>query len=120
MKTPPDLDNSSLAFRLGATVLGALAGMGFGLLIGAISSHPGAGVVSGAIAGAVTGAFFPHASLAMLVGLVHFVAGIFTTIHPALSDELGDGFFRGGVSWRNAMFVFGVLYAVVAWILLSA
>jgi hypothetical protein len=119
MKTPPDFDDSSLAFRLGAATLGALAGMAFGLLIGAISSHPGLGVLSGAIAGSVTGAFFPHTSLGMLFGLVHFVAGIFTVAHPALFDELGDEFFRGSSSWLNAMFVFGVLYAILAWILFS-
>jgi len=119
MKPQSDVDGSSLAFRLGAATLGALAGMAFGLLIGAISFHLELGVLSGAIAGAVTGAFFPHTALGMLFGLIHFIAGIFTVVHPALFDELGDGSFRRGTSWLNAMFVFGVLYAIVAWILFS-
>ena len=113
-------ESEAWSFRIGAASLGILAGMALGLVFGCFGSSIARYVFGGAVAGAITGLFYPDTAMLIVEGTVHFFMGfisanadIDTVIHDDEQVQL-----RPTQPWLAFAFMFGVIYAVALWVLL--
>lgn len=107
------------AHRCGAAALALLAGMAVGLALAwlplafdGIQAGMPTFIFGGAIAGAVTGLLFPSAAMAGVEGVLHFFIGAGSMVAEAPLTPS-----RHSPSWLKACLVFGMLFALVLWIL---
>jgi hypothetical protein len=114
-----------LSFRVGAALLATAAVAAIGLLLGALflyagwSQSIGGPVVSGAVAGALSGALLPVGAMDFVEGTVHFFIGFFVASAAAAIDDVPSGLFRRSAErpeWLHWVFVFGAFFALVLWV----
>lgn len=108
--------------RVGAALLGSLAGVVASLFVAAAFFYAGAAmpiasiIGSGAVAGGLAGLLLPDAAMHFAEGVCHFVIGFFSVdsgILPENPDREIPKAIRPAGRWTLWAFTFGVILAVL-------
>lgn len=102
-------------FRVGASAVGALAGIVLGLCAAVLApEHLESALFGGAIAGIATGAMFPELGMRLGEGTLHFLFGAFaaTTWSPLNDYGKTENIVHDRPKWLQAASCFGALYAL--------